>query len=123
MGGNGVTSRRPYWLLVLAGLLLAGGILMQSYGGRVKLRNDAVRGCERAQKDRRGLLTLNADMSRFAADASEARRKDGNVDTAVRYAVISIRAGQRSVELADRLPPRLECSRAYPHPSPFPWAG
>ncbi|WP_026912328.1 hypothetical protein [Patulibacter minatonensis] len=115
--------KRSLWLLVLAGVVLACAIVAQSYGGRVKLRNDAVRGCERSQLDRRGLAALNTDVSSFAGDASVARRADGNTRTADRYLRIARRADDRTIELAARLPPRLECQQAYPYPSLLPWAG
>jgi hypothetical protein len=115
--------RRSYWLLGLAAFVLILGVAGQSYAGRVKLRDDAVRGCLRSQLDRRGLSDLNADVASFAGDASAARRADGNARTAGRYAAIAGRADARTRELALRLPPRLECENAYPHPSLLPWAG
>lgn len=116
-------SRRPYWLLVIAGLIMAAGIIAQSYGGRVQLRDDAVQGCLRSQLDRRGLASLNKDVAKFAGDASVARRADGNQTTANSYLAIALRANGRTAELSARLPPRLECESAYPHPSLLPWAG
>lgn len=115
--------RRDLLILAAAGLILAAGIVWQSYQGRAKLRDDAVRGCLRSQIDRRGLASLNSDVASFSGDAAIARRADGNAVTADRYARISRRADARSTELASRLPPKLECEDAYPHPSLAPWAG
>jgi hypothetical protein len=115
--------RRDLVLLMAAMLLVTAGVVWQSYTGRAKLRNDTVRGCVRSQQDRRGLQKLNTDVSRFADDAAAARRADGNAVTADRYALIARRAEDRTLELAERLPPKLSCDQAFPHPSLLPWAG
>lgn len=115
--------RRDLLVLALAMVILLGGTTWQSYEGRVKLRGDAVNGCLRSQLDRAGLAELNDDVGSFATDASRARRADGNAATADRYMTIAGHTSERSKDLRRRLPPALECDKAFPHPSLFPWAG
>lgn len=116
-------SRRAYWLLVLAGLLLAAGLLTTDYAGRLHDRDDRVAGCLRSQDDRRGLAALNRDVGRFADGASDARRADGNAVVAARYAGVATRSRTRSDDIGQRLPPNLLCEQAYPAPPLLPWTG
>lgn len=81
-----------------------------------RLAMQSAAGCARAVADRVGLQTLNNDLAVFAEGAAERRRAEGNIDTARTYEAVVRRSRARSRELAQRLPPVLDCSAAFRTP-------
>jgi hypothetical protein len=85
-------------------IMITSYVLTQSYQGRVELRDSQVRGCHRSQLDR----SANARGWRIA---EHARRADGQTTVAAEYARIAAGLERRS---------RIDCARAFPHPSLIP---
>jgi hypothetical protein len=85
-------------------LLLIGYVFYQSYQGRADVVYNARRGCERGKLDR----NANAEGWRIA---EAARRHDGQIAVANKYARIASGQEKRS---------RINCNKAYPKAGVFP---
>jgi hypothetical protein len=95
--------RRAELLRVTGLLMFVVFIWIIGYAGRVGIVEFQRRGCERGKLDR----IANAQGWRIAEDA---RRGDGQIAIADRYARIAAGLERRS---------RVDCRKAYPNPGPF----
>jgi hypothetical protein len=108
------------WLLFFVVLLVAA-VFDQSYVGRHELVNSQRRGCQRGILDRQD--TIRVRRTQALSDAAIGH------DPAQPPATRRVRLHQAAIEwrsvhaLQSRIPPALDCARAFPQPSPFPHFG